>query len=103
MIDITNEQLISLAEAAEMLPCGRKGRYPNVKTVYAWTINNGCRGVVLESLKCAGRRITSTQSVERFLQALTAASGTPRPVNGRRTSTVRDAEMAAELDRLGVR
>lgn len=102
MIDIASEQLISLAEAAGMLPCGRKGRYPNVKTVYAWTIH-GCRGIVLETLQLAGRRATSKEAVHRFIQALTAAAGTPRSVTGRGATTSRQAELEAELDRLGVK
>jgi len=101
MIDIASEQLISLAEAAGMLPCGRKGRYPNVKTVYAWT-TNGCRGILLATVQLAGRRATSKEAVHRFIQALTAAASTPRPATGRRADNTREAALEAELDRLGV-
>lgn len=102
MINIASEQLISLAEAAGMLPCGRKGRYPNVKTVYAWT-THGCRKILLASIQAGGRRVTSKEAVQRFIQELTAAAGTPRSTPGRRATTARDAEIDAELDQLGVR
>lgn len=101
MIDIANEQLISLAEAAQMLPCGRKDRYPNVKTVYAWT-KNGCRGILLATVQLAGRRATSKEAVHRFIQALTAAAGTKPPKSGRRSDNKRQAAIEVELDRLGV-
>lgn len=102
MIDIANEQLISLAEAAEMLPSGRKGRHPNVKTIYAYT-RNGCRGVVLSSAQAGAKRVTSKEAVQRFIQELTAAAGTARSTSCRRATATRDADIDDELDRLGVR
>lgn len=102
MIDVGSEQLISLAEAAGLLPCGRKGRSPDVKTVYAWT-TNGCRSVVLESVQIGGRRCTTREAVLRFIAALTAASGVGTQPSRRRSNEVDDRAIEAELDRLGVR
>lgn len=101
MIDIENETLISLAEAAALLPCGRKGRHPDVKTLYAWT-KNGCRGVVLESVQIGGRRGTSREAVRRFVEALTTKSGLPRRPSSHRAETTRQATLQDELARLGV-
>jgi len=101
MIDIENEELISLAEAAGMVPSGRKGRSPDVKTVYLWT-TAGCRGVVLETVQIAGRRGTSKEAVRRFLQELTAASNTGKQPRRARPNEARNQAAEAELDRLGV-
>ena len=102
MIDIENETLISLAEAAAIVPCGRKGRTPDVKTVYSWT-TNGCRGVVLESVQIGGRRGTSKEAVRRFIEAMTAESGASKQSLRRPPNTSRQAAIVAELERLGVR
>lgn len=102
MINIESEELISLAEAAGMVPSGRKGRSPDVKTVYAWT-TGGCRGVVLESLQAAGRRVTSKEAVRRFIHELTAASRPGRAPSRGRPSEARNRAVEAELSRLGVR
>lgn len=102
MIDIENEELISLAEAAGMVPSGRKGRSPDVKTVYLWT-TAGCRGVVLSSVQAGGRRCTSKQAVLRFIQELTAASTAGKQPRRARPNEARNRAAEAELDRLGVR
>ncbi|MBA4017296.1 MAG: hypothetical protein C0483_08995 [Pirellula sp.] len=101
MIDIENEVLISLAEAAALVPCGRKGRNPDVKTLYAWT-KNGCRGVVLESVQLGARRGTSREAIRRFVEALTAKAGCPQMSSKKEAEHNRRA-LESELDRLGVR
>jgi len=102
MIDIENETLISLAEAAALVPCGRKGRSPDVKTVYAWT-TGGCRGVVLESLQAGGRRATSKEAVRRFIAALTAGTISTQRQVGQRPNATQEAAVNAELTKLGLR
>ena len=102
MIDIRNEELMSLAEAAATMPCGRKERSPDVKTLYAWT-KNGCRGVVLESVQIGGRRCTSKEAICRFVDSLTAQAAMPQCRAGKRVDDARQKELEAELDRLGVR
>lgn len=102
MIDIQKEELVSLAEAAASMPCGRKERSPDVKTLYAWT-KNGCRGVVLESVQIGGRRCTSKEAICRFIESLTAQAALPQCRNGKRADDVRQKELEAELDRLGVK
>ncbi len=78
-IDITTERLISLDEAAKLIP-GRDGG-----TVHKITIGLYCRrgkcGVRLDSVLAGPRRCTSIEAVARFIEAVTAASGrkSPRP------------------------
>jgi len=63
-IDHQNEQVISIADAAQRLP----GR-PSVRTVWRW-LDRGCRKTQLESILIGGRRYTSVEAVDRFLTAI---------------------------------
>ena len=71
-IDITTERLISLEEAAKLLP-GRDGG-----TVHYITIGQYCRrgklGVLLDSVLAGPCRCTSVEAVARFIEGVTAAS-----------------------------
>ena len=103
MIDPNTETLISLTEAAAMLPRRRAGKKVSISCCYRWTAT-GCRGVILESIQVGGTRCTSREALARFLEALTLASPTGRhaalrfPVKRRR-----DAERAIEaMEREGV-
>lgn len=73
MIDIALEETFSLTEAAKRLPCRRKGVRPNVATLYRWA-QQGCRGVRLETLCVGATRCTSIEALQRFFDAITAAS-----------------------------
>ena len=64
MIDSGMETLISLAEAARLLPRQRAGKKPHTSCLYRWT-KNGCKGVILESLQCGGTRVTSKEALAR--------------------------------------
>jgi len=93
MIDVQNENILSLAEAARSLPYMR-----NLATLFRWR-TRGCRGVVLETLLMGGRRVTSVEALDRFFAAVTAAADgvvvrveTPR----RRELEIERAEKEAE-------
>lgn len=76
-IDPLSETLISLTDAARLLPARRGGKRPHVSCLYRWTVS-GCKGVILESLQCGGTRVTSKEALSRFLEALTfGADGSP--------------------------
>ncbi len=72
MIDPTTESLVSLTEAARLLPARRGGKRPHVSSLYRWT-KAGRRGVVLESIQVGGTRCTSKEALARFFEALTHA------------------------------
>jgi len=63
-----NETLLSPAEAARRAP-----GQPHLSTIWRW-MKRGNRGVVLESVVCAGRRYTSLEAIARFVEATTAAA-----------------------------
>ena len=109
MIDIENEEVLSLAQAARWLPNIRgaratgKGVHP--VTVWRWT-RYGVAGpdgqkVLLESVKLGGTRCTSIEAVQRFIDRL---QGQPVPTPSRqpRAEAKRAAEAMEELRRRGV-
>ena len=97
-IEIT-EQIVSLTEAAGLLPRRRKGRKPNVATLYRWA-KSGCRGVILETLQVGGTKCTSTQALQRFFERL---SNGPQPVVVRPQSAQRHHDQVnKELDAAGL-
>jgi hypothetical protein len=104
MIHTASETVISLTEAAKILPKRRGGKRPNVCTVYRWT-SDGCRGVVLESVQIGGTRCTSREALDRFFAALTAQAGVCPSTPAIRTTTQRQraSERAARhLEAAGI-
>ena len=98
-IDPLSETVISLNDAARLLPARRAGKKPHVSCIYRWT-TTGCKGVVLESLQCGGNRVTSREALTRFFQALTF--GADRPPVRSPLKRQRAAERAIrELERQG--
>jgi hypothetical protein len=73
MIDPNAETLLSLTEAAKLLPRRRGGKKVRVSCCYRWT-TTGSKGVVLESLQVGGTRCTSKEALARFFHALTRAN-----------------------------
>jgi hypothetical protein len=91
VLDISREQIITLAEASHRLP----GR-PDISTLWRWR-SRGVRGVTLDSVVIGGRRYTSVEALERFAQALTAAPRPPSPgPSAARQRQIAAAEAACE-------
>ena len=71
MIDVANENTISLTEAAKQLPRRRAGKRTHVATLYRWGIR-GLNGVRLETIQIGGTRCTSVEALQRFFDRLSA-------------------------------
>ena len=71
-IDILTEITYSLAEITKLdiLPHRRQGKRPNVSTLYRWA-KQGIKGIRLETIRVGGTLCTSTQAVQRFIEAST--------------------------------
>jgi hypothetical protein len=97
MVDINREQLLTFTQAAKELP----GR-PNVATLWRWR-TAGCRGVRLETVLVGGKRYTSREAIQRFVNATTAAADgiehSPQ-TNRQRAAAISKAE--AELAAIGI-
>jgi hypothetical protein len=70
MIDMQAESLITISQAARLVPPGRQGKPTHVATIHRW-INQGVRGVRLDAIRLGGRWLTSREALQRFAQALT--------------------------------
>ncbi|HLA84322.1 MAG TPA: DUF1580 domain-containing protein [Thermoguttaceae bacterium] len=99
MIDISLEETFSLTDAAKRLPCRRKGKRPNVATLYRWA-QQGVRGVRLETICVGATRCTSMEAIQRFCDALTAKADRPAAPPAPRITARRKREMAAAEKRL---
>lgn len=99
-IDLTHERVVTLREAASILPRQRGGRKVHVSTLYRWC-SRGVRGVRLEHLKLGGRIVVSAQALQRFAERCSAATSTDNPPSNRRRC--REFEHAEEeLRRAGI-
>lgn len=65
MIDVTSECLMTLSAAATRLP-----HRPHISTLHRWRLR-GVGGVRLETCMIGGRRMTSLEAIERFVDAVT--------------------------------
>jgi hypothetical protein len=61
---LETEKLMPLVQAVE----SATGRRVHLSTVLRWTMR-GSKGLTLESVFLGGRRLTSVESVRRFIQA----------------------------------
>ena len=78
-IDLTVEHVVSLRDAAGLLPARRRGKKPHVSCLYRWT-TAGCRGVVLESVSIGATRCTSIEALRRFFERLSPSPAAVRPL-----------------------
>ena len=67
-IDVQYENVIPIKDAPKHTP----GR-PHIATVNRWHIR-GARGVRLETILVGGKRFTSIEAIQRFIDATTAAA-----------------------------
>ncbi len=102
MININNETLLSLADAAAAVPRRRAGRKCHIATVYRWA-QRGVRGIRLETIQVGGTRCTSKQAMQRFFEALTVQSAAPSAPSIPSLPDVRKlAEVDRQLDEIGL-
>lgn len=102
-IDPELEQVLTLAEAAKLkwLPKRRAGKRLHVSTVYRWT-EQGCRGIVLESIQVGATRCTSVEALKRFFTALNAAAGRPSAPSPSKAAEKRFREADRKLEAAGI-
>lgn len=103
MIDVQKETVLTLSQAARLLPRRRAGRKTSVSCLYRWT-SAGCRGVVLESVQIGATRCTTSEALARFFAQLSAARSPAIAARGppstQRQQAIDRAEQ--ELSRAGV-
>lgn len=72
MIDIDNEELLTLKEVARLFPSARTEGQLTPATIYRWA-SKGIDGVVLETVRIGGVRMSSREAVKRFISRRTGA------------------------------
>ncbi len=77
MIDTNNESIITLTEAARLLPHRRAGRPVHLSCIYRWS-QIGVKGIRLETVQIGGTRCTSREKLQEFFDALTAQAESGR-------------------------
>ena len=101
-IDTLNEEVMTLTEAARILPRRKAGKKTHLCTLYRWS-TDGCRGVKLETVQIGATRCTSREALQRFFERLTAKRDGRQPVYRTANQRRRASERAAqELEALGV-
>lgn len=91
MIDLTREKLITLKQAAALVP-SRKGKTVSARTVYHWC-RVGHEGRKLESVRRpSGEWLTTAEALGRFLRGVKEADERPQP-------DIEARERAAALNR----
>ena len=106
-IELRNETLLTLNQAARLLPPSRCGRPVHLSCIFRW-VRDGVRlldgsRVRLEAIRLGGRWLTSVEALERFAAAQTPNLADrpqlPRTFTIRRLASER-AE--AHLQKLGI-
>jgi hypothetical protein len=95
MIDLKTEDCILLSRAGPVVP----GR-PSVPTLFRWALK-GCRGIKLETIMVGGRRFTSTQAIQRFVNRL-SQDNTQGDGPESESQKKRQARVDELLDRFGM-
>ena len=94
---MNNETLLPLIEAVQKAT----GRRPHLSTCLRWC-QRGSSGVRLESRVLGGRRLTSTEAVQRYMNAVTTAKDgiLSGPVVSPKQQRCRAARAAKKLAKL---
>ena len=97
MINIHDEELLTLSGAAKRLPHGRAGKPVHVATLHRWASPGGLQGVRLETVKVGGIRFTSAEALERFITNCSAgdARQEPQTTRGRKKEIARAESVLA--------
>jgi hypothetical protein len=107
-LNIANEKLIRLLDAARLVPAARNGKRTHLSTLLRWILR-GAKGpsgtlVKLEAIRLGNRWMTSREALQRFAERLTPAQDTaPRPMPrsmAARERAIRRAEKF--LDSVGI-
>jgi hypothetical protein len=98
------DDLITLRQAANLLPRRRAGKKPHFATVWRWA-TRGCHGVKLETISVGATLCTSARALQAFFERVTAARGIDTGASPARTPTqrARASERAAKrLEKVGI-
>jgi hypothetical protein len=107
MIDLQNEQILTLSDASRLLPPSRRGRPVSFSCLWRWALrgikNHTGEVVKLEVIKVGGRLLTSREALQRFAERLTPCVDGVAPAPPRTPAARNRAERAGnELAKIGI-
>jgi hypothetical protein len=107
-MNILSEEVLSLPAAARRLPRLRGGKPTHPTTLWRWArfgVATPAGRIKLQTYAYAGSKVTTWESVERFLTAVAAArTGQPVPaaITSKPGSGKRASDAKAVLDKAGI-
>lgn len=99
MIDIHKEKLISVSQAAHMIPPTLQGRATHTSTLFCW-IHRGSRGRRLEAVRIGGCWFTTIEALARFAEH--PPTSEDATTTSSRFSQLRARRATEALERLGL-
>ena len=97
-IDPLNDQLLTMSQAAALLPKRRGGSKVAITTLWRWR-TRGSKGVRLATVKVGGHVYTSREALTAFIEAQSvAAPALPAAESPSR----RSRRAMAELEKMGI-
>lgn len=106
-IDVFNEQVVSLSDAAKHLPKVKRGKNPHPSSLWRWTVKGqkapDGRIVRLETIKVGGTTCTSLEALQRYFERLTGDIQIETPPTITERHRLRHEErIERELDAIGI-
>ncbi len=96
MINIRDEELLTLVEAARRVP-----HRPHIATLHRW-VARGVRNVRLEAVRIGGRTYTSTEALQRFVDRLSASRAVTAQPECSSDSNQRAEKAEEQLKQIGI-
>ena len=106
-IEIRNETLLTLSQAARLLPPSRQGKPVTLSCILRWVLD-GVRSpsgekIRLEAIRLGPKWVTSQEAIQRFADRQTPTLDDRAPEVRTPTQRQRASDRAAkELERLGI-
>jgi len=97
-IDPLNEELLTMSEAARLLPKRRGGSRVAITTLWRWR-TRGSKGVHLATVRVGGCVYTSREALTAFIEA---QSGTAPALPAAESPSRRSRRAMAELEKMGI-
>ncbi len=99
--DLLKEDLLTLSQAAALVPRRRLGRKCSVGCLHRWAVR-GLRGHRLRIVQVGGTRCTSRQELHRFFQTLSKSALRSEVAISPSKRDGHAEAVGQELDRLGL-
>jgi hypothetical protein len=98
-IDPLSEELLTMPEAASLLPKRRRGAKVSLTSLWRWS-TRGAKGVRLETVRVGSSVYTTRAALRRFIESRTAAAGAV--VSHAPAPSTRSKRAMRDMERMGM-